>query len=451
SNRLGSFLRTPHKFEAFLIYFLTRVRLVRIHIENSSDVPMVFEVINDRGVRLRPYEVLKGKLLGQIAKEEIDPYHDIWQEHIHRLQRIDEREVDNFFRFLFRANYVDNRNDYRAFDGEYHKTIYEDKWNEKIALKQNPTRVKEFVRVDFRYYADLYARLLRDAKQEATQISPHLYFNDLNNQDRQFLLILSACLPNDPEEITKIRLVSRLFDCHFTLLQLTGAYDSNRFTESLISLNKELRNQTPAEIAKVYWQQIAADIAEGLGVELTDPFQWRYFKDASMRNMGKKFLKYYLARIDHWLAEQIGDVTKSYDDLVQKGGWKWGYHIEHILAHNDENLAMFASDEEQFYLERNRLGALLLLLGRDNQASQNEPYSKKMKTYSHSLLWNRTLHPDFYHKNKGFDELMQKHGLKFRPLAQFDQRAVEERQRLLFEITKRIWHFETPQQAMGDL
>ena len=33
---------------------------------------MVFEVINDRGIRLRPYEILKGKLLGQIDKTELD-------------------------------------------------------------------------------------------------------------------------------------------------------------------------------------------------------------------------------------------------------------------------------------------------------------------------------------------------------------------------------------------
>ena len=43
-----------------------------------TDVPMVFEVINDRGIRLQPYEILKGKLLGQIDKAEVDYYADIW-------------------------------------------------------------------------------------------------------------------------------------------------------------------------------------------------------------------------------------------------------------------------------------------------------------------------------------------------------------------------------------
>ena len=29
---------------------------------------MVLEVINDRGVRLKPYEILKGKLLGHLER-----------------------------------------------------------------------------------------------------------------------------------------------------------------------------------------------------------------------------------------------------------------------------------------------------------------------------------------------------------------------------------------------
>ena len=42
---------------------------------------MVFEVINDRGERLKPYEILKGKLLGQINKNELDQgdYTGLWE------------------------------------------------------------------------------------------------------------------------------------------------------------------------------------------------------------------------------------------------------------------------------------------------------------------------------------------------------------------------------------
>ncbi len=39
---------------------------------DTHHVPMVFEVINDRGVKLKPHEILKGKLLGQIDKLELE-------------------------------------------------------------------------------------------------------------------------------------------------------------------------------------------------------------------------------------------------------------------------------------------------------------------------------------------------------------------------------------------
>jgi uncharacterized protein with ParB-like and HNH nuclease domain len=63
-------LKTKHQFETFVYYFLYRLVLINLAVE-STHVPMVFEVINDRGVRLKPYEILKGKLLGQIDKLEL--------------------------------------------------------------------------------------------------------------------------------------------------------------------------------------------------------------------------------------------------------------------------------------------------------------------------------------------------------------------------------------------
>jgi uncharacterized protein with ParB-like and HNH nuclease domain len=68
-------------FETFVFYFLHRLVLINLAVE-QTDVSMVFEVISDRGVRLRPYEILKGKLLGQIDKIELDRkgYNSLWEE-----------------------------------------------------------------------------------------------------------------------------------------------------------------------------------------------------------------------------------------------------------------------------------------------------------------------------------------------------------------------------------
>ena len=437
-KNLTSALPDLHILDAFIFYILTRVLLVNIEIQDTKDVPMVFEVINDRGERLKPYEVLKGKLLGQIGKEEIEPYYDIWQGHIHSLQKLSDRDVDEFFRFYFRAKYVDNRTDWRDFDGDYQKKIYEEKWNKKIHLKQNPKQVKHFIKKELDYFSSLYYKIRLGAGDPKKY--PYLYFNNLNDLDRQYLVVLSACKTDDPKEDQKIELVSRLLDRNFTLLQLMGAYDSNQFTESITELNKNIRNKSLEEIPAIFEQQLLEDISEVKGTTVSTPFEWMYFSSASRINLPYRFIKYFFARIDHFISNGIGKTAEPYDELMLRTGPVNGYHIEHILAFNEENLALFDHDEEIFNVERNRLGAILLLQGRDNFASQNESFLGKRKIYaSRSIYWNKTLAPEFYHNHPNFKDFAAKHGLPFVSYDVFDGKAVRERQQLLFELVKIIW------------
>ena len=435
---LDTLLNSLHKLDTFILYFLTRVELVNIQIQNTKDVPMVFEVINDRGERLKPYEVLKGKLLGQIDKIELDDYYNVWQHHIHCLQAIGENEVDEFFRFYFRAKYVDSRSEWRELDGEYHKTIYEERWDQKAKLKRNVISVKNFITHEFDYYANLYLQLRKEAM--SGKESSYLYYNDINELDRQYVMVLSACTVNDPDEQAKIHLITQLIDKHFTLLQLTGAYDSNKFTESIIELNKNVRNKSLDNIKDVFELQLLKDITTAKETIVSTPFEWMYFSNASKQNLPDRFIKYYLARIDHFIAENFGEQCETYSELVRRTGPVNGYHIEHILANNEENLALFDNNEELFNTERNKLGAILLLQGKDNMASSNEPYKKKCKIYkTRSIFWNKTLTSDFYHKNPKFKDLIQKYNLDFKHYDVFNKTTLHDRQRLLFELTKIIW------------
>lgn len=79
----------PHdlkRFETFVFYFLKRLVLIRLEI-GQTDVPMVFEVINDRGLKLKPYEILKGKLLGQVDKVELEKLelNNLWDNQVNRI------------------------------------------------------------------------------------------------------------------------------------------------------------------------------------------------------------------------------------------------------------------------------------------------------------------------------------------------------------------------------
>ena len=109
STSLDQHLVSRHKLETFIFYFLRRLVLINLTVE-QTDVPMVFEVINDRGVRLKPFEILKGKLLGQIDKDELNDknYNALWENRVHALNRVSEAEdeTDRFFRFYLKARFA---------------------------------------------------------------------------------------------------------------------------------------------------------------------------------------------------------------------------------------------------------------------------------------------------------------------------------------------------------
>jgi hypothetical protein len=153
-------LQSRHKLDTFIYYLLCMVVIINLEV-SQTDVPMVFEVINDRGIRLQSYEILKGKLLGQIDKSEVDEYADIWALSLRELEVMGEGEVDEFFRTYLRAHFSDTRTQGQAFDGPYHRTIFDDACNNVLHLRGNAQAVKLFLKGPFRYYAKLYLKLRR--------------------------------------------------------------------------------------------------------------------------------------------------------------------------------------------------------------------------------------------------------------------------------------------------
>lgn len=432
-------LTTSHKFEAFLLYFLKCIILIEISIDDSDDVSMVFEVINDRGEKLLPYEVFKGEMLGQLEKEDVEIYHTIWNEHVYKLHQLGDNEVDEFFRYYFRSKNVDTMGEHKEFDGSYNKTIFSKKWDLKFKLKRNPINVKKFLKEDFNYFANIYTHIRKEAEIEAEN---PLFYNHLNEQERQYLLILSCLVRNDDLEDIKIKLLAQMFDRNYTLLQLYGCYDSNSFGERTIELNKQIRNRNNLDEIKLSFNTaLMAEIENKRNIPLDDIFNWKLFYDANVNVLSTRFTRYFFARIDKYLSKQIKHPSDTYHNFVRNTGHVNGYHIEHILARDDngQNLALFNNDEDLFYRERARLGSVLLLKGRDNISSNNEPYPEKLKTYAHSTIWAQTLTENFYHSNVDFKNFFQSLGLDFQPINNFDRNSIEQRQKLLFELVRIIW------------
>lgn len=432
-------LKDKHIFETFVFYYLYRLVLINLAVERT-DVSMVFEVINDRGVKLRPYEILKGKLLGQIDVIELDQgnYNKLWETQAGAVNAFKDDELDVCFRFYLKAKYADTRREGNRFEGDYHRVMFTAEMDEKLGLLHNPAKVKAFLKGEFTYYSNLFIKL-RTAYGSDQKPFRGVYYNYLLDLDAPFLLAIAACSKDDPCEDEKIRVVTYEVDRYFALLQLQNAHDSNEFSDSLFRIATIIREKEPETYRAAFDAELTSAIASRRNMAEAEPLSYAAFKQTGI-NLNTRFKRYFFARIDEFLADQMNlNVKHPIADLVTKTGAKTGFHVEHILSWNNENKELFDNDEERFEQERNRLGGILLLKGKDNISSNNEPYSEKLKSYANTLYWNETLREDSYKSKLDMKALKTAFGLDLVPLSTFGPNELEARHKLLFQLIEIIW------------
>lgn len=304
-EKLEEKFTTPHLLQTFISYFRQRIYFIEIEIDKDKDVAMVFEVINDRGVPLKPYEILKGKILSQINIDDRDTYIEIWESQIRLIEKHGEIEIDEFFGFFFRSRYSETSEQHYKLDRtRYHKTIFTEEFESKIGLKNNEANAKKFIKEILPYYTDIYVKMLEygDVYQNEYE---YIYFNVLNSQHSQFLLTLSSIKYDDPEKYDKIKLIPKYFDRIFTLANLTGSYKSNDFNTSIISLSTDIRNKNVFEVKAIFDEQLIAIVKKAHSREsLDDAFKYEFFKNIGYNDLGSSFLRYFFARIDHYLSNK---------------------------------------------------------------------------------------------------------------------------------------------------
>lgn len=296
-KELAARISTKHKLDTFIYYFLGMVVIINLEVA-QTDVPMVFEVINDRGIRLQSYEILKGKLLGVIDKDEVDEYADIWETSLRELETRGDGEVDDFFRTYLRAQFSDVRKQGQVFDGPYHRTIFEPICDDVLHLKNNAQGVKSFLKGPFQYYAKLFLKL-RELGEDADSGIPECYYlSQLNRMDGHIMLALAVCGVDDQAEDQKLSVVAKAFDRAYVMLQLNRAYDSNRFQELLYTMHPLLRDSPTEEIEPRIDTKVLDEINLRRNTNVQTLLSYGQFKQVGYGDYNTTFLRYFLARIE---------------------------------------------------------------------------------------------------------------------------------------------------------
>lgn len=428
------------KLRAFCMYFLRKLVMVELSVE-KDDTPMVFEVINDRGEALKPYEILKGKMVGLLSKNDTQAYSEKWDKAMLQLPDMQ----DNFFGDYLKSRFVTSSNTKleAALSNFYHRYIFDvNDIAQELSFRRTDANhiknIKNFIDNELTYYATLYAKI-RSNKDEYLK-----YDNEINDLSMQYQNIMAACTINDPREDEKIQVLAAEMDRFWMLLNLNGVYDSNEFQDKCYRISQQLKDAELESYRSIYNNMLTDTIRQKRGIEGEVPLlDYNSFTKKNYTNMNTRMLRYFLARIEQYISNEASiDMQNSVSDISKKTGKITGYHIEHILSHNETNRSYFQSDEE-FEEKRNQLGGLLLLMGINNISSGNEEYEDKLKTYSNGLMWGHSLCEDFYHSNLNFtkfnEKLQKEYGVSFKPYQKFDKEALEERSKLLYQLVKIIW------------
>ena len=448
------------KITYYITYILDCISIVEIKIEKQQNVATIFEVVNDRGLGLKPYEILKGKLIGNMPPSKKEKANRIWttlQDEYFNAEIKHSTEsrldLDYFFRTFFRAKFAESENDYDRFEGAYHYEIYR---NEKIRryfkdFTDTELLYKRIVE-DIKYFADLYLHLRTSYEYE------YLIYNKFLDQNQQYLLILSCIDAEDEDRVRKEKItgIARKFDQLHSIMRLLNVYDSNDFQTIIYPINRAIRDGSLEDAEAVFDKVLITKLEEkevlreGEIKTVSNLFRYERFEGA--QNSWKNFSKYVLMRIDRYLSRLLdkpsyaGSGLKELEEYFNKSNQRrHGMHLEHIYAYNDPNIKLFTDnnvfDEQQFKSVRDRLGMVLLLKDRQNLSSGNEIYTNKVKTYKTSnFIWNELL---VGHLPKVDVERLPEE-LQSEPVAPdgtgaFPKDKVDERQRLLFSVIKQIW------------
>ncbi len=450
-----------NKLTHYIFYILEKLNIVEIKIEDQENVSTIFEVVNDRGLGLKPYEILKGKFIGSLPLKLKEEANKIWVDLQNKYYNAEisnstenKIDLDSFFKMYFRARFSESESEYKKFEDKYHYEIYQNKKILDFFNKfENPDELYNWVVTEFKYYAELHFYI------RTTYENEYLIYNKLLDQNQQYLLIMSSIILNDSEKDTKINLVAKKLDQLHTTLRLLDEYESNMFQDIIQKLNTQIRNKKLDEIEQVFDSVLISYLEEkgiftkGIYKKISDLYKYELLEN--MKNKWLNFSKYVLMRVDRYLSKQLdkpsycGEELNELENRFNKNNLKrYGMHLEHIYADNDKNIKLFTNeqgifDEAKFKETRNKLGVVLLLKDKQNISSNNDYYDKKIEDYATSnLIWNELLvgHID------SIDVKNLPNNLTFTKIEPAETKVfpldkVEVRQKELFEIIKVIWGF----------
>lgn len=429
--------------EYFTDYVMERVLIIDISVETESEAHRVFVTMNDRGLRLSPIDLLKGQILSRIVNDEdTSDCHEKWTNTFARLKDYDPEEDSLFIRTFFRSKWANTTRgksqgaepgDFDIIGDAYHRWFDDNLSTLGLEVADD---FADFVRVDVQNFAKAYM-FIKDAEENLTEGYESVYYNSIRRFGPQSMILLSAIGRNDSTKVwkSKVSLLSKLIDLILTTRSIEGkrnTYDNVK--DIAFSLTKAVRNMNE-EPLKAYVMQ-----------------EWdTYFPiieklpDLEYKYADRSDLLFILARCACFLEEAQSESGKGdFNAYWARDKGAKTYDIEHILPKPFSSCPVHSiepfSDEAEYGLLRNRIGALVLLPRSRNRSLQDKPYKDKIEVYKTENILTKTLTNGFYENNPRISAFMAKHeDVKLASCGEFGKPEIASRGELYTNIARLVW------------
>ncbi len=420
----------------FIDWLIENVHLVEITAYSDEDAYTIFETMNDRGLSLKPADMLKGFILANIT----DPKKrfagaQLWKERGVEFNDGYGKDTDaEFLKHWLRSQYSESirdrkkgakPGDYDRIGTEFHRWVRE--YRERIGLNKAED-FHTFLTSDFKFYSAQHLRVLDASRHLRVGLERILYVGE-TGFTHHYQLLLAPLVPSDSEAVIlrKLQLVATFVD--ILLARRMWNFKSIGYKHMQFDMFKvmlSIRRKPVEELAAALHQHLDKD-------EFTFQTNDRYYLHQQNR--------YQI----HWLLARMIDYIEAESCAAPHFLEYWGldkkvvYEVEHIWAdkfdrHKDE----FPSEHE-FREARDRVGGLLLLPKKFNASYGALEYSKKLDHYNSQNLLARSLHSKCYEHNPGFVQFVNRTNLPFRCHDEFRKADQDSRLDLYKQLAERIW------------
>ena len=407
----------------FVDWLINKVYLVEISTDSDGDAYTIFETMNDRGLSLRPTDMLRGYLLSKIDEgERRNHAGEIWRDQIQTLQRLGKEEDSEAIKAWLRSQYGNTVDDFKTIGAEFHRWIRDGECAPNLNLSDD---FANFIERDFAFYSGWYHQLQAAAKT----LKPGLecvYYNAQNNFTLQYPVLLAPlCVDDTDEEVrTKIGIGATYLD----ILIHRRIWNSREIAQrTMVHLM--------CQVIPVIRGRSSSEISVILSGALQDSPTFAENSLFQLYGGNRRKIRLILARITDYVEVQSGR-TSRYSEYVKTGSN--GYEVEHIWANHPQR-HLYELSHSEFEGYRNRIGGLLLLPKKSNASYSDLPYAEKRNHYLKENLLAQSLHEGAYERNPGFLQFIEKSGLPFQEYPEFRKAEFDKRQWLYMQLAERIW------------